>query len=145
KIEVDVLIDEPGLIENLEGIRVPFGEGKPLIKREPEFAGNHVDRAGEEIGFERGRILDRADRDTPKTARRSHPVRVRLEQDVRSGDKFADTIGAVVEALLRWFGVVMRAQPILSRVEESISLDMHWQQHEVLNRRVVKRQFVEMQ
>ncbi len=39
----------------------------------------------------------------------------------------------------------MRAQPVLRRLGEGIPLDMRRQQHEIVDRRIVERQFVDVQ
>ena len=46
EIDVDMLVDEAGLVDDLETIAMTLLEGEALIEREAEFAGDHVDRAG---------------------------------------------------------------------------------------------------
>src|SRR5207247_4117268 len=51
KIEVDMLVDEAGFVEDLEGVAVPLLESETLIERQAEFTGDHLDRAGQQVGF----------------------------------------------------------------------------------------------
>ena len=72
-------------------------------------------------------------------------MRVRFQQDVRAGDKFGDPIGAVIEARVSRIGVVTGAQPIFRWRRKGFPLDMGRQQHEILDRRIVEGQFVDVQ
>src|SRR5438045_1350969 len=74
EIDVDVLINQAGLVDDLERLAVPSCEGQPFIERQAELAGDHVDRARQQIGFERRGVLDRANRDSTKAAWRTCPM-----------------------------------------------------------------------
>ena len=128
EIEIDMLEHQARLVDDLKRAAVPLLEGERLVERQPEFAGDHVDRAGQQIGFERGGVLDRAHRDAPERTGRARPMRVRLEHDVRAGRDLADPVGAVIEAGVGRVGGIPGLHPVLRRVGEGGPLDMRRQQ-----------------
>ncbi len=132
------------LINDLKRAAVPLLEGERLVERQPEFAGDHVDRAGQQIGFQGGGVLDRAHRDSPERNGRARPMGVRLEHDVRPGRDLADTVGSVIEAGVGRVGGIPGLHPVLRRVGEGGPLDMRRQHDEVVDRGIVEGQLVEM-
>jgi len=145
EIEVDMLENQPRLIDHLKSLAMTLLERESLVERQAEFARNHVDRAGQQIGFERGGVLDRAHRDSPEMPSGSRPMGVRFKQHMRTGHHLADPIGPVIKPGIGRLGIIARAHPILRGVGEGRALDMRRQQREVVDRGIVEGQLVDMQ
>ena len=134
---------EAGLVEDLELAAVALLEGERLVEREAELARDHIEPAGEQIGLERGGVLDRPDHDAAEIRLRSRPAGVALEDDMRAGHDLGDAIGPVIEAGIGRVGVVARVEAVLRRIGESGLLEMRRQDRNRGGVRIVEGDAVE--
>src|SRR3546814_10312593 len=58
-----MLVDQPRLVQHREPLGVALLEGDRLVDGEAELAGDHVDRAGQQVGLQRRGVLDGPDLD----------------------------------------------------------------------------------
>ena len=65
-----VLVDQAGLVEEAEAVAGAAFQRDGLFDRQAEFAGDHVDLPGEQLRFQRRRVLDRADGDAAEVRAR---------------------------------------------------------------------------
>ncbi len=134
-----MLVDQARLVDDLELLAVALLEGERLIDRETELARDHVDAAGEQVGLERGGVLDHLDHDPPEVRSVAPPGRVGLEDDEGAARDLGDPVRPEVEPGVGGLGVEHGARPVGRRVGlEHAALEMRRQQPEVVDAVVVE-------
>src|SRR3546814_6803606 len=78
-----MLVDQPRLVQHREPLGVALLEGDRLVDGEAELAGDHVDRAGQQVGLQRRGVLDGPDLDPLEGRAPALPVLV-ADQNQRS-------------------------------------------------------------
>ena len=116
QVQVDVLVDQAGLVGDVEAVAVAFLEGQGLVDGQAELPGHHVDGAGQEVGFQGGGVLDDPHADAVEGRLVPIPGRVRLQHHVAAGFDLGDAVGAEAEAGVGRVGVEGAAVAVLGRV-----------------------------
>ncbi len=134
-----MLVEEAGLEEDAEAVAVALLEGDRLIDRQAEGAIGHVDVAGEQVGLERRRVLDRLDDDPREDGRLAPPGGVALEHDGAARHDPRDPVGAEGEPRIGRVGIEKGAVAVGGRVRlEDLALEMCRQDPEVVDGVVVE-------
>ena len=144
QIEVDVLVDEPRLVNELEAPSVAALQSQCLIEGEAELAGDHVDGPRQQVGLERRRVADDAHDDAPEMGLRPPPCGVGLEHHMRSRHYFGDQVGPEIEPLVGGVGIEGGAVLVVGGVGEGLALEVLRQQPESVDGVVLEGELVEV-
>ena len=145
QVEVDMLVDQALLEDDVEALLMAFLERQRLVDRQPQFARDHVDAAGKEVGLERRRVLDHAHGDALEMRFLAPPFGVRLERDMRARLGGDDAVGAEIEPRVHGIRVVGGAVLVFLGLAEVLAIQVRRQDVETRDVVVTKRQLVEVQ
>ncbi len=78
QVQINMLIDQAGLVYDLVVIAIAFLEGQRLINGQAQFPGDHVYVARQQIGGQGGSVFNRPYFNFIKIGRLAPPVRIAL-------------------------------------------------------------------
>src|SRR3546814_228306 len=107
-----------------------------LVDGEAELAGDHVDRAGQQVGLQRRGVLDGPDLDPLEGRAPALPVLVADQNQPRPGLHRRHPVGAVPQSRPGRIGLVQGAVAVFARHLEGRAFQMRRQHVEVAHRRV---------
>ena len=116
EVEVQVLVDQPGLVGDVVARAVTLLEGQRLVDGDAELAGDHVDGAGQQVRFQGRGVLDHPHRDFVEGRFGAPPGVVARQHDVGAGDQLDHLVGSEGEARVGRVGVEGGAVAVGRRV-----------------------------